>query len=83
MQVEQIPKSGAVIKAAVLCAGGFEAVAARFGIGLGTVYAWVNRGTIAARYVRPLSAMGGGVVTVEQLLAAVERTASEKEGAAA
>lgn len=77
-QNQPLPDSRDVIKAAIRLAGGPEAVAAHFGLGHQAVRAWQDRGTMPARYVRQLSAKGGGIVSVDALLAAIERTAADK-----
>lgn len=74
----QTPASRDVIRAAIRVAGGVEAVAAHFGLGHQAVRAWELRGSIPARYIRPLSEKGAGIVSVDALLSAIERTAAEK-----
>lgn len=76
-----LPDSREVIKSAVRLAGGTEAVAAHFGVTAAAVNAWRNRGTMPAQYVRQLSAKGGGLITVDALLDAIERTAADKVAA--
>jgi hypothetical protein len=80
-QTTPLPDSRDVIKAAVRLAGGVEAVAATFGVTAAAVNAWRNRGTMPGQYVRALSAKGGGIVTVDALLAAIERTAADRVAA--
>ena len=75
------PRSRDVIKAAVKVAGGDDAVAAHFGITPQAVRSWQFKAKLPAHYVRQLSALGGGVVSVESLLAAIERTAADKVAA--
>ncbi|MGD9599957.1 MAG: YdaS family helix-turn-helix protein [Steroidobacteraceae bacterium] len=75
---QALPDSRDVIKAAIRLAGGPEAVAAHFGLGHKAVRAWQDRGTLPARYVRQLSEKGGGVISVDALLQAIERTAADK-----
>lgn len=77
-QQHQAPNSRDVIRAAVKIAGGDEAVAAHFGITSAAVRAWQSKASLPARYVRQLSEKGGGIVSVDALLAAIERTAADK-----
>lgn len=78
---QQIPDPRDVIKAAIRLAGGPDAVAAHFGLTAAAVNAWAFKRTMPARYVRQLSEKGGGIVTVDALLDAIERTAAEKVAA--
>lgn len=81
MQDQQKPDPRDVIRAAIRLAGGPEAVAASFGLTHQAVRSWGERGALPARCVRQLSEKGGGIVTVDALLDAIERTAAEKVAA--
>jgi len=75
---QQTPKSSDIVKSAVKLAGGYEAVAAYFGISPQAVSAWQTKGTIPARYIRALCSLGNHIISVDAVLAAIERTAADK-----
>lgn len=81
METPQKVNPGDVVKAAVAAAGGRRKIADRFNITEKAVGAWVTRRYVPGEYVRPLSAMGGNVVTVDALLAVAEARAQERAAA--
>lgn len=65
-----------LIKLAVQAAGGRHTVAARMGVGHQTVAKWWQAHRVPSTYILRLCAMGGNIITPEQLLAYIEEHAS-------
>lgn len=70
-----------LIKVAVEAAGGRSQVAKAWNLSPWTITGWQREGRMPVEKIRPLCALGGGVVTPEQLLAYMEQRTTEKVAA--
>lgn len=75
------PTARQVIRAAVAAAGGHVEAAKELGITSPAISGWVERGTIPARHIAPLCALGKNVVTAQQILDAMAREGAQKAAA--
>lgn len=76
MQYKLEPRPQQIVRAAVAAAGGASKVAEEFGIASASVSGWMERGSVPGARIRRLVELGGGIVTVDQLLALQERAAA-------